>query len=126
MRFPFARKRLGSEGEKLAERYLTGAGFRIVEKNYRCRFGEIDLIAEKLGELYFIEVKSRATSMFGDPYFSIRSQQSRRMGRAAEHFLMNNAGWHTAPKVLSALLVDLSTLKPKIEFIPHAFTMESE
>ena len=61
------KRQTGSEYEGLAAKWLEGHGYQIVERNYRCRQGEIDLIAEKDGYLVFVEVKYRRSSEAGDP-----------------------------------------------------------
>ena len=61
------KRKTGTEYEELAARWLTGKGFEILEKNYRCRIGEIDLIARDGRYLVFVEVKYRAGEKAGDP-----------------------------------------------------------
>ena len=61
------RRRLGALGEREAERYLKERGAKILERNLRCPWGEIDLIARMEGFLCFIEVKSRSTAAYGAP-----------------------------------------------------------
>ena len=61
------RLKLGREGEDAAEAYLKKKGYRIVEKNFRCKLGEIDIIAELGGVVVFIEVKARADHQYGHP-----------------------------------------------------------
>ena len=60
-------KQDGDWGEALVEKYLSERGCRIVEREWRCRFGEIDLIAEKDGVLLFVEVKLRTNLQYGAP-----------------------------------------------------------
>ena len=61
------KRKTGTEYEELAARWLTGKGFEILEKNYRCRIGEIDLIARDGRYLVFVEVKYRSDEKAGDP-----------------------------------------------------------
>ncbi|WP_172633858.1 YraN family protein [Caldisericum exile] len=56
---------MGKEGEDLATKYLISRGFKILERNFRTPFGEIDIIAVKDGKLHFIEVKTRSSENFG-------------------------------------------------------------
>jgi putative endonuclease len=56
---------LGKEGEDIGARYLQSNGFKIVERNFRTPFGEIDIIARKGKKLYFVEVKTRTSSEYG-------------------------------------------------------------
>ena len=67
------RKELGDIGEELAKKFLKKKGYRIRETNYRCREGEIDIIAEKKDYLVFIEVRTKTSSGFGSPEESVTS-----------------------------------------------------
>ena len=71
-------KQDGDWGEALVEKYLSERGCRIVEREWRCRFGEIDLIAEKDGVLLFVEVKLRTNLQYGAPreYVTVKKQES--------------------------------------------------
>jgi putative endonuclease len=81
------RQRLGLEGEDAAARALQAAGLRIMERRFRCRLGEIDLIARDRDVLVFVEVKSRRGVGFGRPAESITAAKRRRMARVAQLFL---------------------------------------
>ncbi|MDH2442733.1 YraN family protein [Amnibacterium sp. CER49] len=58
---------LGRRGERLAADYLAGLGYRIIDRNWRCPSGEIDLVAVDGDELVIVEVKTRSSTAFGDP-----------------------------------------------------------
>ena len=58
---------LGPRGERLARERLSAAGYRIVETNYACRGGEVDIIAQEAGDAVFVEVRTRRTAAFGQP-----------------------------------------------------------
>ncbi|MCL2670172.1 MAG: YraN family protein, partial [Syntrophaceae bacterium] len=62
-----ARRQTGQQGEAVAAAHLGEQGYRIIDRNYRCRFGEIDLIALEGETLVFIEVKCRRSDAFGPP-----------------------------------------------------------
>lgn len=66
-----ARQRLGKKGEDAACTYLERKGYVICRRNYRCRYGEIDIIAAKGGELSFVEVKTRRNLNFGLPRLAV-------------------------------------------------------
>src|SRR3954464_14821429 len=78
---------LGRRGEDLAARYLTDLGYRILARNWRCRSGEIDLVAADLEPgrrtIVFCEVKTRSGLGFGDPLEAITWAKGRRLGRPA-------------------------------------------
>ena len=61
------RNKLGGRGEKIAASFLRRQGYRIIEKNYRTRLGEIDIVAREDEDLVFVEVKTRRSTEFGLP-----------------------------------------------------------
>jgi putative endonuclease len=86
-----SRAELGLRAENAAADYLRAHGYRLLEGNYRCRTGEIDLIAEdERGVLCFIEVRSRTRTAvdFGRPLETIGLRKQQRIIRAAEHYLV--------------------------------------
>jgi putative endonuclease len=77
----------GREGEEIAAGFLKRNGYKILERNYRCRLGEIDIIAERGGEIHFVEVKYRTHPIHGTPLESITPQKISRLIKLAAHFL---------------------------------------
>jgi putative endonuclease len=77
----------GARGEDLAVEHLERNGYRILERNYRCRGGEIDIVAEEGIVLCFVEVRSCASAAFGGPLQTVRSRKQLRIIRAARHYL---------------------------------------
>ena len=82
-----ARRQTGLFGEERAAQALTEAGYRVLARNYRCRYGEIDLVAEEGETIIFVEVKARRSTAYGDPALAITRQKQRRIARAAQHYL---------------------------------------
>jgi putative endonuclease len=80
-------KDTGRKGEELAVNFLRKAGYRVVERNYRCRFGEIDIVAMEGGTIVFVEVKSRRTERFGDPQLSVGRDKQKKISRIALNYL---------------------------------------
>lgn len=78
---------LGKFAENRAESMLSAAGLCILHRNYRCRQGEIDLIAQDGDTLVFVEVRSRSRRDYGSAAESITSAKQRRIIAAAKHFL---------------------------------------
>lgn len=81
------RRKVGEEGEAVARRFLEGLGFRIVEENFACPMGEIDLIAEEGDVLVFVEVKARRSAQFGGPAEAVHARKQRQILRVAETYL---------------------------------------
>jgi putative endonuclease len=77
------KKALGRQGEDRAAKFLTGQGYKILERNYSIRAGEIDLIALHQGEVVFVEVKTRTSDAYGAPELAVNPQKQRRMIKAA-------------------------------------------
>jgi putative endonuclease len=77
----------GRLAEQVAADHLEAHGYRIVEKNFSCRLGEIDIIAHHLGELVFVEVRSRSSAASLNPVFSVDRQKQKRIIRAAQIYL---------------------------------------
>jgi len=80
---------LGAWGEALVARDLARQGWRIVARNYRCRFGELDIVAEKGGILAFVEVKLRKNDRCGPARAYVTADKQRRLRITAEHYLQS-------------------------------------
>lgn len=80
----------GSLGEKLAAEYLEGKGFEVVERNYRFKKTEIDLIVKRENWLIFVEVKTRSSSAFGQPEDFVDEHKTRHIFDAAEEYIFSN------------------------------------
>ena len=81
------RKDTGILGEKLAQDFLKKRGYRIVETNYRCPQGEIDIVGRQKDTLAFIEVRTKTSLEFGSPEESITTIKKERMRATAAHYL---------------------------------------
>ena len=81
------RQLLGVLGEELAARELTSRGYTIVERRYRTRYGEIDIVAEDAGTLVFVEVRARATGEFGAAAESVTDAKKRKVTAMAVDYL---------------------------------------
>ncbi len=77
----------GTAAEARAAHYLEGCGLKIVERNYRSRYGEIDLIAHDGAMLVFIEVRARKSNVFGGAAASITAAKQKKITRTALHYL---------------------------------------
>jgi putative endonuclease len=110
----------GAAGEALAERFLAARGIATVRRNFRCRGGEIDLIAVDGETLVFVEVRVRARNDFGGARASIDYHKQRRILRAAKFYL---AGKPTRPCRFDVVVMSSSN-GADIEWIRNAFDDE--
>ncbi len=116
---PTPREKLGRHGEQLAARYLAAQGYEIIERNWRCRAGELDIIARQGGEWVFIEVRTRRAQDTSPAIESITEGKEARILAAAEAYLqaheLDEVSWR-----VDLAVVALSTRGPQIEIIRDA------
>jgi len=113
---------LGKEGEQIAERYLLKKGYRLVERNYRCPVGELDLIALDRRVLVFIEVKTRSDDRFGIPFESVHRRKQQRMIKAALFFLSQHRLHHRDAR-FDVIGISFVGREPVVEHIQNAFEL---
>lgn len=80
-------KVVGNFGEKLAEKYLIQNGLDVLDKNFLCKQGEIDIIAKEKDELVFVEVKTRTSFKYGKPAEAVNNTKKCHIYRAAKYYL---------------------------------------
>jgi len=99
-------KNLGKIGEDLAIDFLKSHSFLVLEKNFRSKFGEIDIISEKNHCLYFIEVKTRSNVEHGKPFESVNKRKIYHIKKAAHYYLLKNKfeGYKLKVAVFSILI----------------------
>jgi len=113
-----SKKNLGELGEKIAVDFLKKQGIKIIEKNFRSKFGEIDIIGQIDNTLVFFEVKTRSTLAFGQPYEAVNKTKIKKIKKTIEYFLFKH------PKFTNkALRIDVLSLildkQGKIKDIRH-------
>lgn len=116
-----ARKKLGCDGEACAVDFLRQRGLRIIEQNFRCRFGEIDIIALDKKSVRFIEVKTRRSYDYGSGSEAVGRFKQQKIVKTALFYLAGK-GWSERDfrfDVISILLTDASS--PQIEYLQSAF-----
>lgn len=99
--------------------HLQQQGYRILARNYRCRLGEIDIVAEESGVLCFVEVRSLATRAFGDPLETVNQAKQRRILQAAGHYLTVHRSHHRQVRFDVVGIVYQPSLQ--IQLVRHAF-----
>ena len=120
----FRRIRTGKQGEDLAAAHLAENGYRILERNYRSVFGEIDIVAEEGDTLVFVEVKSRRAEAYGDPQLAVGPKKQRKISRVAMSYL-SEKGWNRRPARFDIVAVKLRPSGNLIELIRNAFELAS-
>jgi putative endonuclease len=113
------RQRLGSAAEERAMQLLRRAGYDIVARNFRCRMGELDIVARRGRQLIIAEVRLRSSAEFGGPAASITAAKRARIVRAARYLLMRRPSLADLAVRFDTLL--LSTSAGPIEWIEGAF-----
>lgn len=84
----------GTLGENIATNYLVENGFVILERNWRYKHCEVDIICQKNNILHFVEVKTRFSNQFGNPEESINEKKMNALKKAAEEYLSQNQKWN--------------------------------
>jgi putative endonuclease len=107
----------GVEAEAMAAAFLEHNGLKILARNYRCRLGEIDLVAREGDTTVFVEVRSRRSSAFGGAAASITAAKRQRLLKAARHYISRQ---RALPQCrFDALLIQGEP--PHIEWLRNAF-----
>ena len=101
------KRKIGDEGEKVAEKFLKKNGYSILERNYLKKWGEIDIIAKKEGIICFVEVKAMDASRNFLPEQNVNIMKQRRLIRAAQSYLMENK-LLDAPWQIDVIIVNLN------------------
>jgi len=114
---------LGDRGEMIAWNYLRQRGYKILEKNYRCRLGEIDIVAKRSRRIVFIEVKTRSDGRFGTPGESVHVRKQKKLARLAQWYLKEKK-IHDVPISFDVVSVLWDQANPQIQLIQDAFSME--
>lgn len=120
----FSTKKRGERGEEAAESFLKKEGFAVIDRNYRCRGGEIDLIVKKGGELHFVEVRSRRSVDVIAPEESVTYPKRTRLLRTAQLYLARFPQWKKCETLFSVVGVTWAEGIPEVEFFPNAFEVE--
>lgn len=113
---------LGKKGEELAIGQLKALKYKILERNFKCPQGEIDIIARDKSTLVFVEVKTRATRDFGGPAAAVDWRKQRQLSKVALTYL-NKKKLSNVPARFDVVAVELIPPFPRIEVIPNAFEL---
>ncbi len=118
-----ARQGLGRLGEALVAERLLAEGYEIAARNWRCAYGELDIIAKRDGVWVFVEVRTRRGRAFGTPEESLTAAKRHHLGAAAQQFLTDNDALDAIWRVdLAAVELSPSGALLRIDMIEHAVT----
>lgn len=112
-------RHLGSRGEDLASAHLERLGYRIIGRNVRTPFGEIDIVAEEGGMVVFVEVKTRSSRRFGHPKEAVDHRKRAKLVACGTHYLKTTAHRRARFDVVS-ILHGADGL-PVVEVVRNAF-----
>lgn len=115
------RRKTGAYYEKLVAEYLETQGYEILETNYRCRMGEIDLIAKEGETLVFVEVKYRRDESMGNPKEAVHRKKQKKISMTAAYYLMRECGCMDIPcrfDVAAVLGEQIEVVKNAFEYLP--------
>jgi putative endonuclease len=113
---------LGKKGEDLAIAQLRAMKYKIIERNFKCALGEIDIIAREKDTLVFVEVKTRRTRDFGGPAAAVNARKQRQLSRVALTYL-NLKKLAQMPARFDVVAVELIPPAPRIEVLRDAFEL---
>ena len=119
------RKELGAVGEKLARDFLKKKGYRIRVTNFRCREGEIDIIAEKKDYLVFVEVRTKTSASFGSPEESVTFAKKEKLIASAFTYLSERKNLPESWRIdFVAVELDQNGKTTRIELIENAISQD--
>ena len=115
---------LGKRGEALAWNFLRKQGYSILEKNYRTRLGEVDVVAKKQGVLIFFEVKTRRDQRFGLPLEAVDWKKRQKLARVAETYVQSKGLENRAARFDILSVTWDGTGEPQFSLLEDAFSVE--
>lgn len=121
-----SRIRTGKRGEDIAVDYLRKLGYQIMERNYRCPLGEIDIVARDKDVLVFIEVKSRQTEAFGDPELAVGKTKQKKIALMAMYYLANKYAGSPKARFDVVAVKILPGRQQEVKLIRDAFALEAD
>ena len=119
------RQIFGEKGESIAVRYLKKKGYKILEKNYRTKLGEIDIIAKDKDTLVFVEVKSRRSWQFGNPKAAVTPAKQRTISKVALYYLKTKDRSNAKAR-FDVVTITATRDKSQIEIVKNAFELAYE
>ncbi len=110
----------GKEGEKIAANFLKKNGYRIIDKNFRCPLGEIDIVAREKGAIVFVEVKTRKSSKLGYPEQAVGIKKQKKMSQLALWFMQKEKFIDTSAR-FDVVAITMLSSGNEIKLFKNAF-----
>lgn len=117
-------REIGVAGENAAAAYLAGQGFVLLQKNYRCPYGEIDMIAADRQYILFVEVKTRGDNSLGRPAQAVDYRKQKRLMRTAVDYLVRHPSALQPRFDIAEVYLPAGSEEAQIHYIPNAFWLE--
>ena len=112
----------GASAERMAESYLERQGLTLLQRNFQCQLGEIDLIMEHGESVVFVEVRFRKSSRFGSAAETVTPGKQRKIVKAAQHYLVHNKPVRHRPLRFDVIgIMPTETGSYAYDWLPNAF-----
>ncbi|WP_102400658.1 YraN family protein [Haloimpatiens massiliensis] len=117
-------KDIGKYGESIAEKHLESLGYTILDRNFSCKFGEIDLIGKDKNYIVFIEVKSRYSTLYGHPCEAVTKNKQLKICKVAQLYILKKKFFNNNFRFdVVEIILNSDENKPSIKLIKNAFGM---
>ena len=120
---PYNSYNIGLAIEKIAAQYLQTKGYTIIERNFHCQYGEIDLICREQNDLVFMEVRYRKYVKYGTPAETIDYIKQRKIILAAQQYLAQNSWTKNLPCRIDVIAISGNIFNINVELITNAIGM---
>lgn len=115
---------LGQYGEQLAVDFLLKQKYKIIKRNWRCHYGELDIVAQENDVLCFVEVRTKTNVEYGSPFETITQTKQRKLIQLAQEYIQENDCEEQDAR-FDVMAVDLTDNLAKVEIIKNAFELSS-
>lgn len=115
---------IGKIYEQYAQTFLIQKGLILLQKNFHCRLGEIDLIMQDQKTLVFVEVRYRTHRQYGTAESTITYKKRNKLIYTAQYFLLTHREYKQFHSRFDVIAIESSQKNPKIKWIPRAFTVQ--
>lgn len=118
---PLSTRQRGLEMEELAANFLEQQGIKIITRNFSCKIGEIDIIANDNTHLIFVEIRFRKNQRYGGALASINTRKQHKLIHTAQFFLKTKRLLQNSPCRFDVIAITLHNEKPSLEWVQNAF-----